>query len=304
MLAIVIPYFKINFFEETLLSLKKQTNKKFCVYIGNDYSPENPELIIDKYSEDFEIIYKKFDTNLGSKSLTQQWERCVNLIENEKWFMILGDDDYLSENLVEEFYANCTNFENKSNVVRFATKVIDENGKFISNTFENPLIETGIDYITRKLKGKTRGSLSEFIFNKKEFLKYNFTNYPSAFYSDDKIVLDLSSNKNIFSINKAMVFVRISSLSLSGQANYNNDKLQYAKYDFFNHLINYHFHKFPNDIKKKIAEESLLLQQKLNKINLFKIIKIQYLSFITLDYKLFIKIVKKSIKVISNKPIE
>ena len=42
MLAIVIPYYKYTFFEETLLSLQNQTNKKFNVYIGDDASPENP----------------------------------------------------------------------------------------------------------------------------------------------------------------------------------------------------------------------------------------------------------------------
>lgn len=42
MLAIVIPYYKINYFEETLKSLSNQTDKKFKVYIGNDASENDP----------------------------------------------------------------------------------------------------------------------------------------------------------------------------------------------------------------------------------------------------------------------
>ena len=42
MLAIIIPYFKLLFFEETLQSLAIQTDKRFKVYIGDDASPEDP----------------------------------------------------------------------------------------------------------------------------------------------------------------------------------------------------------------------------------------------------------------------
>lgn len=41
MLAIVIPYYKITFFEDTLESLAHQTDKRFKVYIGDDASPKN-----------------------------------------------------------------------------------------------------------------------------------------------------------------------------------------------------------------------------------------------------------------------
>jgi len=36
MLVIVIPYFKRTFFEETLQSLAKQTDKRFVGYVGDD----------------------------------------------------------------------------------------------------------------------------------------------------------------------------------------------------------------------------------------------------------------------------
>lgn len=41
MLAIIIPYYKLRFFEATLESLANQTDKRFKVYIGDDASPEN-----------------------------------------------------------------------------------------------------------------------------------------------------------------------------------------------------------------------------------------------------------------------
>ena len=47
MLAIVIPYFKLTFFEETLQSLANQTDQRFKVYIGDDASLENPSDLLE-----------------------------------------------------------------------------------------------------------------------------------------------------------------------------------------------------------------------------------------------------------------
>ena len=73
MLAIIIPYYKHTFFEETLQSLVSQTNKSFKVYIGDDASPENPGILLEKYQGKFDFVYYRFEENLGEKSLTQQW---------------------------------------------------------------------------------------------------------------------------------------------------------------------------------------------------------------------------------------
>ena len=91
MLAIVIPYYKILFFEETLKSLANQTNQDFKVYICNDASPESPESLLNKYTNKFDFEYFKYDNNLGSISLVKHWERCIKKLQNESWLMILGE---------------------------------------------------------------------------------------------------------------------------------------------------------------------------------------------------------------------
>lgn len=76
-LAIVIPYYKIDFFEDTLISLSNQTNPKFTVYIGDDLSPHCPVNLISKYKDKLNIIYRKFEYNIGNVNLVGQWKRCV-----------------------------------------------------------------------------------------------------------------------------------------------------------------------------------------------------------------------------------
>lgn len=48
MLAIVIPYYKITYFAHTLKSVEAQTDKRFQLYIANDASPNDPQLIMSK----------------------------------------------------------------------------------------------------------------------------------------------------------------------------------------------------------------------------------------------------------------
>ena len=103
MLAIVIPYYNIKFFDKTLESLSNQTDKRFAVYIGDDNSPNNPEGLISKFASGLTVKYVRFEENWGSYSLAKQFERCVDLLQDEQWIMILGDDDVLDKNCVNFF---------------------------------------------------------------------------------------------------------------------------------------------------------------------------------------------------------
>ena len=237
MLAIVITYYKLTFFEATLQSLVNQTNKKFKVYIGNDASPENPSVLIKKYKPQLDFNYQQFDNNLGSVSLVKQWERCMNFIGDEQWVIILGDDDTLSENCVELFYQNVNKAEmHNCDVIRFATKVIDEEGQAISNLHIHPEIENSVDFLFRKIKGGTRSSLSEYVFKKNDISNIGFKNFPLGWHSDDLAVLEFSKFSNIYTINSSTVFVRLSTLNISGMSN-NLKQKNIATFKFYHYLL-------------------------------------------------------------------
>ncbi|WP_394775085.1 glycosyltransferase [Flavobacterium sp.] len=232
MIAIVIPYYKLEFFEATLQSLTSQTDKRFKVYIGNDASPENPILLLDKFKDAFEYSYHYFESNLGGTSLVKQWERCIELTDNEEWMMILGDDDVLSNNVVEQFYKNQEEISKQNiNVVRFSTKVINEKGEVVSDKFDHPVLEKGQDFLARKFSKKTRSSLSEYLFKKEIVKQKNFRNLPLAWHSDDLAVLEFSAPNFIYSINDAHLLIRVSNLSITGDSSSNDLKNQ-ATFDF------------------------------------------------------------------------
>lgn len=243
MLAIVIPYYKLTFFETTLESLEKQTDKRFKVYIGNDASPENPEELLEKYKGKFDFVYHYFEKNLGSISLTQQWERCISLTQDEEWLMILGDDDYLDEKVVESWYKNYCEFNGKSYVIRFASKIVNMYSNNISSLFLHPVWENAYDSYYRKFKGLTRSSLSEYIFSRKSYLKYGFENFPLAWGSDSYAWIEFPEDKMIYTINESFLYIGFSNYSISGS--YNNVLLKdEARAIFLKKIITEKFHFF------------------------------------------------------------
>lgn len=237
MLAIIIPYFKFTFFEATMISLANQRDQRFKVYIGDDASPEDCGELLKQFKGRFDFKYYRFENNLGGTSLTNQWERCIALSGNEEWLMILGDDDVLGDDCVANFYKNEHEIkDNKANVIRFASKVINADGEVFLGPYFHPKIELASDFFCRKVKNQTRSSLSEYVFKREVYNAYKFVDYPLAWHSDDKAWLDFSENKLIYTINETFVFVRFSEVNISG-LQYNIESKLNATLQFYNDIL-------------------------------------------------------------------
>lgn len=288
MLAIIIPYYKYTFFEATLQSLADQTNKHFKVYIGDDASPENPLVLLGKFKGKFDFIYEKFECNLGSQSLVKQWERCIELSVNEEWFVILGDDDVLGVNCVESFYNNINAISEEFNVVRFASCNIDEIGQQISKVYQNPIIESSIDFFFRE----RRSSLSEYSFNKKKFFDIGFKEFPLAWCTDILAVLEMSDFKNVYSINDSIVYIRLSDKSISGNQELLALKNQ-AAFDFLYYLLvqkKQFFNSFQkNELRKEITK--IYLSNKKNGLFFLKLSWYFLSNFLLNGYFNFLKLI-------------
>lgn len=291
MLAIVIPYFKLTFFEETLRSLANQTDKRFKVYIGDDASMEDPSALLEKYHGKFDFVYHHFETNLGGISLVKQWERCIAMTDDEEWILILGDDDVLGANVVQQFYSNVPNIIKTSNVVRFATQILNEKTGTQSEIFLQPKFEMVADSYYRRFKGLTRSSLSEYVFSKAMYLKYGFHDYPLGWHSDDRAWLDFSENKPILTINESIVFVRLSATSITGKKD--NEQLKnLASMLFFNECITQKIDLFKKNQRLEIMfayETTIKNSRKLNLNEWFFLMNYYFKYFKFIPFLKFIR---------------
>lgn len=248
-LAIIIPFYKIVFLRDALQSLADQTDKRFTVYIGDDNSPDCPLKLIKEYSETLTLVYKRFHHNVGKSELTRQWDRCLKMINNEPWFMILGDDDYLSNDAVSGFYATIKSSTYHLSVLRFnfrihncKTNTVTEEITFCEN--EKPQ-----DFISKLQRKEARASLSEYVFRVASYKKFGIRTYPCAFYSDNMMVFEFAESSPIVNVHFGHVFIRLSDYNISGNAMFNKC-LEDASHFFYTDLLKNYSYTFSKSQKQ------------------------------------------------------
>lgn len=255
-IAIVIPYYKIDFFEETIKSIARQTNKNFNLYIGNDASSHDPLPIIQKHLSPGTYCYFDYKTNLGGKNLALQWERILENV-NEEWFQILGDDDLISENFIEEFYSNLsfTNAENV-NVLKFMFHWINEESTpYKIHDYEVKYIRAE-EILKRKYVAEIDSSLSENVFKTSMYKKYKFEKIPLAWGSDELAILSFSDKKPVLFIRNAIVSIRIYSNSISGSQEHGLEKSN--AYNIYREkLIVKYANRFPTSFIRTVMNDYL-----------------------------------------------
>lgn len=273
-LAIIIPAYKHQFLYHALFSIANQTCKDFNLYIGDDASPNPIGEIVEEFRDRLNFVYKRFDQNLGAKSLVWHWKRCIEMTQGEEWLMILGDDDYLSENFVDIFYGNLPHIEEKDfKVVRFSVQIVNEVSKAITQKNEQPTFEKSTDSFFRMLNKENQSSLSEYVFRKDSFLKHGFKNFPLAWHSDDLAWMEFSEFEDIFSVNEATVFVRKTPISITGREDNFYQKHE-ASFLFFKKIVSDYISKFNLEQQKRLilALEFWMFKQKQFDLNNFKLL--------------------------------
>lgn len=218
MLAIIIPFFKLTFFEATLQSLANQTDKRFKVYIGDDASPDDCSTILQKFDQKIDFNYHRFKTNLGATSLTKHWERCIMLSKDEDWIMVLGDDDMLGDNVVSEFNKLIDLQTKDLNLIRCNLNILKNKNQLEKNYFDYQPHELSNRFLERIFSTVETITASEFIFSRELYLKKNgFVDFPLAWFSDYATWLNFSKESGIYNLLEAKVYWRLSNENISSK---------------------------------------------------------------------------------------
>ncbi len=236
-LAIIIPAYKTSFFEKALHSLASQTNKNFNVYIGDDCSPENLYPIIEKFNSLLNIYYKKFDFNIGSKNLVNQWSRCIDLSRHEKWLWLFSDDDIADENCVENFLKLADKNGDRFDVYRFNVTVIDGDSRIVKNTPEGPLEETSEEMAYHLLRDERGNSMPDHIFSREVYKKNGFVYTEYAQGADWATSILFSAAKGIAIIPGARVYWRLSGANISGSGSKHRNMMLPGHLQFIKWLL-------------------------------------------------------------------
>lgn len=214
-LAIVIPYYKKTFFRETIDSIASQTCKDFVLYIGDDASLENPQDIIQEYKDKIRIVYHRFDENLGSKDLVAQWDRCIDMTQNEDWIWLFSDDDTMEKTCVEEFYSTLKEFPN-IRIMRYIKEFCNMvDGTSLCSTYKKgftPFSEfvcDGLDLTENHV------TMPEFLFHRNLYENNGIVNVPLAWGSDKTTYLQYVFEAGMIYNLSSIVFYRYSDRNIS-----------------------------------------------------------------------------------------
>lgn len=202
----------------------------------------------------------------------------------------------LASRLAQEKCNNIIVVDNlKINVIRFSTMKINSKSKVFSKPYQHPKLENSTDFFFRN----TRSSLSEYIFRKECVDSIGFKDFPLAWYSDVLGVLEFSVFEQVYSINTAMVNIRISEHSISG----NKDNLlakSKSKSLFYGYLTNLKLHFFNKEQKIKLLQQfgDSYLNDKKN-VPLFLEVSKSFIS--NMFFKEYFKFLYKMTQVLSKK---
>jgi glycosyltransferase involved in cell wall biosynthesis len=275
-LAIVIPAYKSMYFAQALLSIANQTNKDFTLYIGDDCSPGNLYSIVEKYENRIPIVYKHFDENLGGKDLVAQWERCIDLVDDEEWIWLFSDDDTMDPTCVEHFYDTLQKYPH-FDLFHFNVKKIDEfNNATVTQFFPFPEILIVEDFLLGALQPGYYSTAVEYIFRKSHFYNQGrFQNFDLAWCSDFATWIKLGKCKGIRNIVNSKVYWRESQINISSN-NYEKEIIKRklnAQIEFINWIC--------NQAKENEINIEIITLKKLFKAWFFRGIKyrIKFLSF-------------------------
>lgn len=249
-LAIVIPAYKIDFFRATLDSFANQTCKNFTLYIGDDCSPANFKKLVDEYKDKIEIVYKKFETNLGGKNLVGQWTRCLEMTQGEPWLWLFSDDDIVGPHCVELFLKEIQRVPSYD-IYHFDVKIINSAGAIVENPKRYPERFEAFDFCKKKLRGKIESFVVENIFSRKIYKDVGgFVNFDMAWGSDTATWICMCKEKGLKRIDSDFVFWRKSDLNITPQNNQQmcirklNANLQFCEwisdvlpYSFLRHVL-------------------------------------------------------------------
>lgn len=153
--------------------------------MGDDCSPESIGNIVEQYKDKINLVYQRFDTNLGGKDLVAQWERCIAMSKNEPFIWLFSDDDVMEPNCVEALLKQIDETKGNYNLYHFDVNEINDKGEITKSLPEYPQELGAYDFYKGKTSGLYRSYVVENVFSRKVYEQSGgFKNFDLAWGSD------------------------------------------------------------------------------------------------------------------------
>ena len=215
-LAIVIPAYKATYLPAALDSIAAQTCQDFTLYVGDDCSPEPIGSIVGQYQDKMNLVYQRFDTNLGGTDLVAQWERCIAMSKEEPYIWLFSDDDVMEPDCVEKLFKQIERTNGAYDLYHFDVSEIDGEGRVTQQLPAFPPVLGSYDYYKGKFSGRWRSYVVENVFSRYIHEKTGgFRNFDLAWGSDVATWCIFCGQKGMCKVPDARIGWRRSSYNIT-----------------------------------------------------------------------------------------
>lgn len=185
-LAVVIPAWRAQHLGAALQSLREQTDRRFRLYIGDDGSGDDLAAVVTRETAGLDVVYHRYDENMGARDLVGHWHRCIGLTRNEPWICLFSDDDEMEPGCVAAFYRALAAGTEDAQLLRFDFTIIDGDGQPVRTPSPNVPRENATELLAAILTGGGREwRAPEHIFSRRVFVERGgFLPLPRALFSD------------------------------------------------------------------------------------------------------------------------
>jgi glycosyltransferase involved in cell wall biosynthesis len=214
-LAIIIPAYRARFLAEALDSVLAQTDQRFNLYVFDDASPDALPAVIQPFQARRPLTYHRFAENLGGRSLSQHWDRCLQRT-TEPWIWLFSDDDVMEPTCVESFWREIEITRGAFDLYRFNTRCINARSELVSTNDPYPQEEWGRDFLLVRLRERRGSTAQELLFSREAWKGIGgFPDYPLAWAADDAFIARLGEKKPIRLISGPRIQWRLSGTNIT-----------------------------------------------------------------------------------------
>ena len=250
-LAIIIPAYKPDFLVEAVESVLNQTDRRFAVYLFDDASLHDLKSLLEENELLDRVQYHRFENNLGQKSITGQWNRCVENTPGEPWIWMFSDDDVMDPECVEQFYQTKDKHSGHP-AYKFNSRKFDDSGETVRENIFPDTFDAS-DFLNIKLSYRQESYIVEWVFSRKAYNKAGgFPNLPLAWAADDMFWAKIAMQQPVRTIPEARVHWRYSGKNISSK---NSKKTAKVKLESSRHFV--HWISEQNSIRENLNPDDL-----------------------------------------------
>ena len=205
--GILIPTFnRKHFLMLALESALNQSHRELDVIVIDNGSIDGTTALMAGVS-DPRVRYIVNENNIG---MIASINKGINLFSDEvEWCTILGDDDLLEKNFVDNSLQAAISFGAKT-IIHSHRIFIDQQGNKIREAKLAPSEESAFDYIKMRAQFKRETSLTGVLFNRAAFEEIKgYPAFETGWSTDDAFIFALSLKDRLFFTQDAVSYIRI-----------------------------------------------------------------------------------------------